>query len=405
MIKFFRLGFLFGFLFWSFSILWIYDAINFYGAGTFLSSLLTFLLIAYLSCYFGLFGMAVHFFKDHKYRLFLIPSSFFLLEWVKSWMISGFPWLNLGIIFESLWGLLPIVGVSGTSFVMLLIICAILEKNIYVKTVVPILFTGLLLFGPGHYQKISEDNSDLTVTVVQPANLGLDGLIELTNKADSNIVVWPEASAWYTGNAFSTDKRIIGGFFRREESKTFTAVIDASNGEGYNKHNLVPFGEFQPFGDLLIGINSFFNIPNSRISRGAFVQDKLNWSGLVCWELVFNNTFIERVKGTEFIIHVSNDSWYGSSMPAQHLKHARARSVESNKWVVRSTTDGLSQIISPQNEQSSKLLNRKEYGSITHTIKANTDDTIYLKIGDWPILIFSLLACLMGYIFRGNNEN
>ena len=167
----------------------------------------------------------------------------------------------------------------------------------------------------------------------------------------------------------------------------------------------MPFGEFQPFGDLLIGINSFFNIPNSRISRGAFVQDKLNWSGLVCWELVFNNTFIERAKGTEFIIHVSNDSWYGSSMPAQHLKHARARSVESNKWVVRSTTDGLSQIISPQNEQSSKLLNRKEYGSITHTIKTNTDDTIYLKIGDWPILIFSLLACLMGYIFRSNNEN
>ena len=405
MIKFFRLGFLFGFLFWSFSILWIYDAINFYGAGTFLSSLLTFLLIAYLSCYFGLFGMAVHFFKDHKYRLFLIPSSFFLLEWIKSWMISGFPWLNLGIIFESLWGLLPIVGISGTSFVMLLIICAILEKNIYVKTLVPILFTGLLLFGPGHYQKISEENPDLTVTVVQPANLGLDGLIELTNKADSNIVVWPEASAWHTGNAFGTNKRIIGGFFRREESKTFTSVIDASNGEGYSKHNLVPFGEFQPFGDLLIGINSFFNIPNSRISRGDFVQDKLNWSGLVCWELVFNNTFIERAKGTEFIIHVSNDSWYGSSMPAQHLKHARARSVESNKWVVRSTTDGLSQIISPQNEQSSKLLNRKEYGSITHTIKTNTDDTIYLKIGDWPILIFSLLACLMGYIFRGNNEH
>ena len=405
MIKFFRLGFLFGFLFWSFSILWIYDAINFYGAGTFLSSLLTFLLIAYLSCYFGLFGMAVHFFKDHKYRLFLIPSSFFLLEWIKSWMISGFPWLNLGIIFESLWGLLPIVGISGTSFVMLLIICAILEKNIYVKTVVPIFFTGLLLFGPGHYQKISEENPDLTVTVVQPANLGLDGLIELTNKADSNIVVWPEASAWYTGNTFGTNKRIIGGFFRREESKTFTSVIDASNGEGYSKHNLVPFGEFQPFGDLLIGINSFFNIPNSRISRGDFVQDKLNWSGLVCWELVFNNTFIERAKGTEFIIHVSNDSWYGSSMPAQHLKHARARSVESNKWVVRSTTDGLSQIISPQNEQSSKLLNRKEHGSITHTIKTNTDDTIYLKIGDWPILIFSLLACLMGYIFRRNNEN
>ena len=42
---------------------------------------------------------------------------------------------------------------------------------------------GVVLVGPGHYQKISEENSDLTVTVVQPANLGLDGLIELTNNA------------------------------------------------------------------------------------------------------------------------------------------------------------------------------------------------------------------------------
>ena len=95
------------------------------------------------------------------------------------------------------------------------------------------------------------------------------------------------------------------------------------------------------------------------------MQDKLSWSGLVCSGLVFNNTFIERAKGTEFIIHVSNDSWYGSSMPAQHLKHARARSVESNKWVVRSTTDS-SQIISPQNEQSSKLLNRKSMDLLTY---------------------------------------
>ena len=235
---------------------------------------------------------------------------------------------------------------------------------------------------------------------MQPANLGLDGLIELTNKADSNIVVWPEASAWYSGNAFSTDKRIIGGFFRREESKTFTAVIDASNGEGYNKHNLVPFGEFQPFGDLLIGINSFFNIPNSRISRGAFVQDKLNWSGLVCWELVFNNTFIERAKGTEFIIHVSNDSWYGSSMPAQHLKHARARSVESNKWVVRATLDGISQIISPRSNESSVILERGEMGSITHEITLNSQDTFYIKHGDTPLLIISVLSLMFGIFFR-----
>ena len=405
MIKFFRLGFLFGFIFWTFSILWIFDAINFYGAGVLLSSFLTFLLIAYLSCYFGLFGVAVYFLKNHKLKLLLIPSAFFILEWIKSWMISGFPWLNLGIIFESLWGLLPIIGVSGTSFVIVLIICAICEKNIFIRSIVPALFTILLFFGPGHYQQINDENKNLVITVLQPANQGLDGLIELTNNANSDIVIWPEASAWYTDNVYGIEKRVIGGFFRNNNEKVFASIIDTSTGEGYNKHNLVPFGEFQPFGDLLTGLNKFFNIENSNISKGRLVQDKLDWSGLVCWELVFNNTFVERVRGTEFIVHVSNDSWYGSSMPYQHLKHAKARAVESNKWVVRSTTDGLSQIISPQKEQSSDFLERKEFGAITHTIKTNKNDTIYLKLGDRPLLILSFLLCFIGYFYRGNNEN
>ena len=103
------------------------------------------------------------------------------------------------------------------------------------------------------------------------------------------------------------------------------------------------------------------------LTRTTFLE-KSFWSGLVCWELAFNTTFVERVRDTEFVIHVSNDSWYGQGMPEQHLKLAKARAVESNKWVVRSTTDGVSQIISPKYSQSSMKLNRGVIGPYNSSI-------------------------------------
>ena len=144
MIKYFLIGWLIAFAFWAYSITWIFDAVNYYGAGNALSGFITVLLIAYVSIYFGIFLVAIKFFKDHKYRVLIIPSVFFLLEWFKSWVISGFPWLNLGILSESLWGLLPVVGISGTSFLIILIVALLLEKN---KVIISRITASLILAG------------------------------------------------------------------------------------------------------------------------------------------------------------------------------------------------------------------------------------------------------------------
>ena len=115
-----------------------------------LSGFITVLLIAYVSIYFGIFLVAIKFFEDHKYRVLIIPSVFFLLEWFKSWVISGFPWLNLGILSESLWGLLTVVGISGTSFLIILIIALLLEKNkVIISRITASLILAVLLIGPG----------------------------------------------------------------------------------------------------------------------------------------------------------------------------------------------------------------------------------------------------------------
>ena len=401
----FLIGWLLAFAFWAFSISWIYDAINYYGAGTILSTAITILLIAYLSVYFGIFLIALKYFKDHQYKFLIIPSVFFLLEWLRSHVISGFPWLNLGILSESLWGLLPVVGVAGTSFLIILVITLFLERNKQIiSRITATLILILLSFGPGHYQEGGEEK--LKITVLQPLDTNMAEIIEMTNDADSNLVVWPEAITVYNKNIarLISEKVVIGGFFREDNTNLYTSAINMKTGHFYDKRNLVPFGEFQPFGTLLKSFNDFFNIPNSSLSRGNANQGKADWSALICWELAFNDTFTDRVKGTKYIIHMSNDKWYGESMPAQHLQHAKARAVESNKWVARATLDGISQIISPRLNESSKTLERGEKGSITHEISLNDVDTFYLKHGDAPLLIISILSLIFGFYSRKNEK-
>lgn len=401
MIKYFLIGWLIAFAFWAYSITWIFHAVNYYGAGNALSGFITVLLIAYVSIYFGIFLVAIKFFRDHKYRVLIIPSVFFLLEWFKSWVFSGFPWLNLGILSESLWGLLPVVGISGTSFLIILIIALLLEKNrVIISRITAGLILVVLLIGPGHYQNGGDEK--LKITVIQPLTTNIERIINMTNKAESDLVIWPEAVTKFDENVWELvpEKVVIGGFFRQENTNVYTSAINLKTGHYYDKRNLVPFGEFQPFGSLLKSINNFFNIPNSSLSSGLFNQTKADWSALICWELVFNETFTRRVRGTKYIVHISNDKWYGSSMPAQHLKHAKARAVESNKWVVRATLDGISQIISPRSNESSVILERGEMGSITHEITLNSQDTFYIKHGDVPLLIISVLSLMLGIFFR-----
>ena len=257
------------------------------------------------------------------------------------------------------------------------------------------------------YKRQQEGGEEkLNITVVQPLDTNMSEIIDITNDAISELVVWPEAVTVYDENISSliSEKIVIGGFFREEENNFYTSAINLKTGHFHDKRNLVPFGEFQPFGTLLESFNDFFNIPNSSLSRGKINQAKADWSALICWELAFNSTFINRAKGTKYIIHMSNDKWYGKSMPVQHLKHAKARSVESNKWIVRATLDGMSQIISPRSKESSTILKRGEKGSITHEITLNDEDTFYLKYGDTPVLILSILTLLFGLYQRKNEE-
>ena len=92
-------------------------------------------------------------------------------------------------------------------------------------------------------------------------------------------------------------------------------------------------------------------------------------------------------------------------MPAQHLLHAKARAIESKKWVVRSTTDGISDIISPYNQKKlSENIPKGIKSFKTETISTNMKNTTYLIFGDYPLLIFSFIIILLALIDKKRNE-
>lgn len=395
----FLLGLAIGILYWTINVSWIFSAINFYGAGILFSILISSFLIIYLSLYIGIFTYICSRFWDEKYFVLIAPSSFFLLEALRSYLLTGVPWLRLGMLADELWGMLPLVGVAGTSFLIVLGV-ALLAKSKQSRFHVPL--SGLiflsLVFGPGHFQQQPESRA-VKVAVIQPVDNNLTKLQNITSSLDDDIVVWPEGVARLDTIPLNNSKQVIvGGFYTVENNKIFNSIVNLNNGEKNNKRNLVPFGEFQPFNGALNNLSSFFVSPYFKdLTPGSNNQEKLTVlgeavSGLICWELVFDQTFIKRTLNTGLIFHVSNDSWYGDSMPPQHFRHVKARAVESNKWVIRSTKDGISAIISPSLSHNDQKILRGKEGYISETISFNNENTIFLIFGNWPLFILSCLV-------------
>ena len=292
-----------------------------------------------------------------------------------------------------------------------------------------IFFGSLVLFIP-IIDKYEKTEFDLNVSIVQPSsdpfqkyNFGyklyienniLD-LLEATS-LESQMIVLPEAELPYSLNSNNfkrfinkinkKDKEIIMGVWNIDDKTLFNSLINVNTNEIYNKRHLVPFGEYIPLTSSLRGLIDFFDMPMSNVTHGSGVQDNIQvssiegvkFSPLICFDVAFGNSVRKSNTSSNFIINVSNDTWFGKSIgPYQHLAITRIRAIENNKWIIRSTNDGISAIITNNGTIVDKL-DKNISGVINSGINFTYERSIYNIFGHYIPFILALIMVLTSLI-------
>ncbi len=437
---FFR-GWLFGLGLYGVGASWVYVSINQYGnAPVPLAILLTSLFIAVLSLAFTA-SFSWCYVRFRISVLFGFPALWVLFEWLRSWLFTGFPWLQLGYAHTdtALAGLAPITGLYGISFasalcssLLFLSLAKLLaHKN---KQAVLILAWVLAPWGFGlalqQIEWANPNSTKLTVTLLQPnipQNLKwqpqqqtktLQWLKHETEQhLNSALIIWPEnAIPLFHHQAINfvnnmeivlkqNNATVISGIPWHspapQEPIIHNSIFAFGNGFGiYHKQKLVPFGEYVPLQQLLRGLINFFNLPMSNFRPGHTNQKPLYLTHnntlipvmpYICYEIVYPDFVRKSAKNSQIMVTISDDSWFGKSIgPHQHLQMARMRAQENARYLLRSTNTGITAIIDPKGQIQSTLTPFKS-DSITGSISLQSQITIYGHTGSWPIIFIAFV--------------
>jgi len=434
------LGWLFGLGQFGIGVSWVHISIHQYGhAGVLLSWATALLLVAYLALFPAVMAWWLGRQRNISRWVFLglaFPAAWTLSEWLRSWLFSGFPWLNLGYsqLDNPLAGFAPVVGVYGVGFVTALV--AGLLGLLFVGRGGPRLAATLLLplivgagWGLNQFLWTQPAGKPLTATLVQgnisqelkwqpeEQQLTLDRYVRLTRQhLDSDLVVWPETAIPAFYDQVEADfieplrermqaqgVSLVTGIpvMDRRHWRYYNSIISLDQpGAFYYKVHLVPFGEYLPLRKWLAGVLSFLPVPQADFSAGAIDQPLLTAASYpvgtsICYEIAFGEQLIHALPQAAFLINVSNDAWFGDSLaPHQHQEMARMRARETGRYVLRATNTGISAII--DNRGAIVARSRQfEATTVTARVVPRSGATPYVHWGNWPVVGLSLLLLLI----------
>ncbi|MGL5393164.1 MAG: apolipoprotein N-acyltransferase [Shewanella sp.] len=443
-----------GFGCFAFGISWVHVSIDTFGGLPLVVSVaLMGLLALYLALYPALAGLGLAWVSRAAppslwRNLGLFPALWTLTEWARGWMLTGFPWLWAGYSQAQgpLKPLASIIGTLGISFLLAMLAGALAlcfskrYKSLLLLLPLTVLGTWLApklwdIQPTGESVKVALVQGNIPQSMKwQPEALWPTMLkyIDLTRPhLDADIIVWPEAaipeleskvqdfldnvnkvanlnhSAIITGiisheqNGFYNSLIVLGNHHQKQQ----TAPDYRNDGANeFNKHHLLPIGEFVPFESLLRPIAPFFNLPMSSFARGDYLQPNLTALGYhiapaICYEIAFPEQLRDSVNlGTDLLLTVSNDAWFGSSNgPLQHMEIAQMRSVELGRPLVRATNNGVTAVVDERGNISAALPQFTE-GVLRATIPLVSGQTWFAKLGQLPVLLLCslLLAISVG---------
>jgi len=357
----------------------------------------------------------------------LIPAAWVLLEWMRSWILTGFPWLSSGYaaVGWPLQGYAPLLGVFGLSFLTLSLAgMAWLafrgrRRGIFVASFILLLAAGEAL----RHLEWSEPAGEPVSAALLQGNIAqelkfrperyasiLETYARLAEGTAAKLIVLPETAIprfydrvepAYLARLEAVAKRnggdlLLGVPYRTPANEYFNSVLSlgAAPRQAYHKSHLVPFGEFVPPG--LGWVLRLVQIPLSDFSRGGVEQQPLAVAGLrvavnVCYEDVFGDEIARRLPEATLLVNMSNVAWFGDSLaPAQHLQIARLRAIETGRMHLAATNTGITAAIDRDGRVLARLPQFSE-GRLEIAAQGYSGATPYAAYKDWPIVIISLV--------------
>ncbi len=378
-------------------------------------------------------------------------------EWLRGWMFTGFAWNPLGVAAlgpyarPGLAVLAPWLGTYALSGLVVLCagawLVAVLRSRLDWRAAGLLILPIALFLLPAHGRRAE---GSLRYTLVQPnipqellndpANFEAQfrktaALTSPANPAERRLVLWPESGVpdylregyppyFYRETTYAADPRLArrriaavagansvlltgavdlelrnGGV---EAARNVVTAIDQTGAirGSYAKAHLVPYGEYLPMRWLLEPLGLSRLVPGALDfwpGPGPRTLDLGAW-GMVgvqlCYEIVFSGQVIDRANRPAFLFNPSNDGWFGSWGPPQHLAQARLRAIEEGLPVLRATTNGISAVIDADGVVR-QYLPRNVAGRLDGVIPPAQPPTLFARLGNllplgWAVLLIAV---------------
>ena len=427
----FWLGTLAGMVFYPLNLSWVTHAMAVYGGLSWgLSVLLLFLLSLYLALYVGAFSAGWVWLRPASGlgRVLFAASLWVALEFLRTYLLTGFPWAFLAYTQAQALPLVQIVSVTGmygVSFLVVLVnatVALALSERRLRPVLAPALTACLVLIVTLAYGvralSLPERSGGLSVAVLQgnidqgvkwdPAfgRATIETYERLTReaaRAGAALIVWPEAAiplllrrepealARVTRLASETKRFLLVGSPDLEDRRFYnSAFLISPDGvlvQRYDKIHLVPFGEYVPFRPLLGFAEKLASGAIGDFAPGreptVFRLPKGSFGVTISYEVYFPAE-VRRLfrRGAGFLVNITNDAWYGrSAAPTQHLAMTVFRAVEHGAFLVRSANTGISAIIDPRGRVQGRSAIFTE-AILLGEIQGRGEKTIYTRVGD-----------------------
>jgi len=450
-------GWLFGLASIAAGTHWLYVSLHVYGG---LPSVLAIAAVLLLAASLGLlYGIALYL-AAHLSRTFqsptittllILPACWMLADWTRGWIFTGFPWLVTGYAHTQspLSGFAALIGVYGLGWLAALMAGALAllvhlrgRHRIALALLVALPIAGILL----HQIRWSEPKGEvLSVRLLQgnvPQDMkftasqlqsSLSLYQQLITEAPADLIVTPETALPVLPNHLPTDyldqlatfaqtsqsQLLIGMPWTTAPGIYLNSVLGIGQADArayrYDKHHLVPFGEFIPpgarwFVDLM-------TIPLGDFGRGDLVQPAFHVKDQwvlpnICYEDLFGEEIAAQLYAAiernapvpSLLLNVSNIAWFGDTIALpQHLQISQMRSLETGRPMLRATNTGMTAVIDARGEISAQLPTYTQ-GSLAAKVQGTQGTTPYIRLGN-VLPVGLALIMLLALLWKSRNNS